>query len=196
MCTRSHSSRLTMVRNSQKLLRERSGSARETVWKLAGRGPISFTLAGEPMRKYVVSWSSLPRVRTTLRMYVPTPNSVIRRMSMAIFTEGNLTQGGYPLLPNLPRNAEVQIQRNGYRRNDRKSLQPHEYYLAPVHGFLLQNLELFSALFARESVGSHRDERKITNYREHGCIVFSTGAPYLNIRSSVGPPTIAPGREG
>src|SRR5580700_689379 len=38
------------------------------------------------MRKYVVSWSSRPKVRTTLRMYVPTPNSVIRRMSMAIFT--------------------------------------------------------------------------------------------------------------
>src|SRR5271157_4465676 len=61
------------------------------VWKLGGRGPISLTLAGEPIRKYVVSRSSRPRVRTTLRMYVPTPNSVIRRMSMAIFTEGNLT---------------------------------------------------------------------------------------------------------
>jgi hypothetical protein len=31
-------------------------------------------------------------------MYVPTPNSVIRRMSMAIFTDGNLTQGDVPLL--------------------------------------------------------------------------------------------------
>src|SRR5580658_9865717 len=58
--------------------------------KVMREGPISLTLAGEPMRKYVVSWSSRPRVRTTLRMYVPTPNSVIRRMSMAIFTGGNL----------------------------------------------------------------------------------------------------------
>ena len=45
-------------------------------------------LCREPMRKYLLSRSRRPRVRTTLRMYVPMPNSVMRRMSMATFTDG------------------------------------------------------------------------------------------------------------
>src|SRR5713101_1892960 len=54
--------------------------------KVGGSGPISATFCGGPIRKYLLSRSSRPSARTMLRVYVPTPNSVIRRMSMATLT--------------------------------------------------------------------------------------------------------------
>src|SRR5207253_2578793 len=44
------------------------------------------TVASDPVRKYWVSRSRRASVRTTCRMGRPTPNSVMRRMSMAILT--------------------------------------------------------------------------------------------------------------
>src|SRR5690348_2252029 len=54
--------------------------------KFAGRKPTSAARSADPKRKYSFSRSWRPNARMTFRVYVPTPNSFIRRISMATFT--------------------------------------------------------------------------------------------------------------
>jgi hypothetical protein len=50
-------------------------------------------------------------------------------------------------------------------------------------------------MFARESVGSHRNEWEKDNYRERGRVIFLARASYFDIGSTVRPSTDTSSKE-